>query len=295
MRYRILGLLRRFGYDIQRYGAYRDPLRRLQQAMDRHGVTTVLDVGANVGQFAQRLRINGYKGRIISFEPLSDGHAKLTHVAQRDALWIVAPRYAVGATCTTVEINIAANSPSSSILSMLDRHLAGDPSSCYVGKEYVETITLDAFFDGQPELRTKNVALKIDTQGYEAQVLAGLDRWQQQVKVIQVEMSLTPLYEKSAGFIDLYRLIESRGFRCISLEPNFIDRKTYEVLQTDAIFEREDACVQVGLNFLTGQFTTDSSRVPENAVSRGLVEGAGCSWTSMQPVSAEVQSDPTVR
>ena len=74
----------------------------------------------------------------------------------------------------------------------------------------------------------KNVALKIDTQGYEAQVWPGLDRWQQQVKVIQVEMSLTPLYEKSAKFVDLYRLIESRGFRCISLEPNFIDRKTYE-------------------------------------------------------------------
>lgn len=171
MRYAVLGLLRRFGYDVQRYGPHRDPLRRFQEAMRRQSVTTVLDVGANTGQFGQRLRINGFEGHIYSFEPLSDAHAKLTTVARRDPLWTVAPRCAVGSAGGIAYINIAANSQSSSILPMLGRHSAGDPRSSYIGKEAVQVITLDDFLETLPNV---NMALKIDTQGYEAHVLAGL-------------------------------------------------------------------------------------------------------------------------
>ena len=241
MRYAVLKLLRGFGYDVQRYGPHRDPMRRLQHAMDRQHVSTILDIGANIGQFGQRLRINGYHGRIVSIEPLSAARAKLVAAAHGDPLWSVAKRCAFGANCGKVEINIAANSQSSSVLNMLDRHLAGDPKSGYIGTETVELTTLDAFLDAQGGLADVPLALKVDTQGYEAQVLAGLDRWLDNVKVIQIEMSLAPLYDGSVGFNDLYRMMEERGFRCISIEPNFTDPQTYEVLQTDAIFERKSA------------------------------------------------------
>jgi FkbM family methyltransferase len=241
MRYTILRLLRRLGYDVQRYGPHRDPMRRLQRAMQRHNVSTILDIGANVGQFGQRLRINGYQGRIISVEPLSAARAKLVATAHGDPLWSVAKRCALGDKCGETEINIAANSQSSSVLDMLDRHRAGDPQSGYIGTEAVALTTLDAFLDSQPALADVPLALKIDTQGYEAQVLAGLDRWRENAKVIQAEMSLAPLYDGSPGFSDLYRMMEERGYRCISIEPNFTDPDTYEVLQTDAIFEVKTA------------------------------------------------------
>jgi FkbM family methyltransferase len=238
MKYAALKLLRKFGFDVQRYGPHRDAMRRFQYALARQKVDCVLDVGANTGQFGQRLRINGYTGRIISIEPQSAAHGKLMTAARGDARWVVVEQCALGSTSGITEINIAANSQSSSILPMLDRHLAGDPKSGYVGKEIVSLLTLDTFLE-KHALTTTDLGLKIDTQGYEQEVLAGLNEWSHLVKVIQIEMSLVPLYGESADFADLYFLMQGRGYRCISIEPNFIDPNTFEVLQTDAIFERE--------------------------------------------------------
>jgi hypothetical protein len=98
--------------------------------------------------------------------------------------------------------------------------------------------TLDDFLDGEPDLADIAIALKLDTQGYEAEVLAGLDKWSDHVEVIMTEMSLVALYQGQIKFLDLYRIIEDRGYRCISIEPGFIDPRAYEVLQVDAIFER---------------------------------------------------------
>ena len=87
-----------------------------------------LDVGANTGQFAQDLRASGYRGHIVSFEPLSDAHAALLVTASWDPLWDVADRCAVGAGDRWAEINIAGNSYSSSLLPMLDLHREAAPN-----------------------------------------------------------------------------------------------------------------------------------------------------------------------
>jgi FkbM family methyltransferase len=232
-------LIRAFGYDVRRWhGPQHDPFCRFQLSVQRRRVTVVLDVGANKGQFACLIRKAGYNGKIISFEPLSDAHAQLLIAAQRDPLWTVASRCALGASGGKVQINIAANSESSSILNMLERHSAGAPESKYVGKETVTMTTLDDLLDREPDLADTAIALKLDTQGYEAEVLAGLDKWSGNVEVIMTEMSLVVLYQGQAEFLDLYRMIADRGYRCISIEPGFIDPRTYEVLQVDAIFER---------------------------------------------------------
>jgi hypothetical protein len=116
-----------------------------------------------------------------------------------------------------------------------------DPQSVYIAKEKVPTTTLDEFLDRDPDAPNLTIALKIDTQGYESEVLAGLSRWSGKVKVIMVEMSLTPLYEGGPLFVDLYQIIERRGYRCISIERGFTDPRSYEVLQVDAIFERVES------------------------------------------------------
>lgn len=76
--------------------------RSLVRILDHHGIDVVLDVGANVGQYAARLRQGGWSGRIVSFEPLPDAHATLEAAAAPDALWEVAPRMALGASTGTV-------------------------------------------------------------------------------------------------------------------------------------------------------------------------------------------------
>ena len=106
----------------------------------------------------------------------------------------------------------------------------------------MDKITLDDLLDGplKRDITTNpNIGLKIDTQGYEGEVLAGIVKWNDRVKVIHTEMSLTPLYEGGIGFGDLFRMLEKRGYRCcLSIEPGFTDPKTYEMLQVDATFER---------------------------------------------------------
>jgi FkbM family methyltransferase len=230
--------IRAFGYDLRKYRPCEDPFYRFRLSLERREVIVILDVGANIGQFARAVRKVGYKGRIISFEPLSDAHAKLLIAARNDPLWTIAPRCALASRPDKAQINIAANSESSSIMDMLERHVAGAPESAYVGRETVAVTTLDSFLDGEPQLAQTAIALKIDAQGCEAEILGGLNKWSDSVEVIMTEMSLVALYEGEAKFADLYRAIEGRGYRCISIEPGFTDPRTYEVLQVDAIFER---------------------------------------------------------
>ena len=196
----------------------------------------ILDVGANTGQFAQGLRASGYHGHIISFEPLSAAHATLVATAASDPLWDVAERCAVGASDGWAEINIAGNSYSSSLLPMLDLHREAAPQSAYQGTEPCCVITLDSYIERTFSDPTTLFGLKIDTQGYEAQVLAGLRRNHDRVKVIVCEMSLAPLYTHGPSMSELSHLLAELGYRCVALGPEFEDPRNGELLQANGVF-----------------------------------------------------------
>ena len=72
------------GFDLHRLSPTSNPTFQLLKALNRFDVDLVLDVGANVGQFASELRLVGYKGSFVSFEPLSVAHKTLSEVAGRD-------------------------------------------------------------------------------------------------------------------------------------------------------------------------------------------------------------------
>ena len=77
----LTGLIRRtanrIGIDMHRHRPQETETGRLSAMLENHSVDLVLDVGANIGQFALALREAGYKGRLLSFEPLSAEHTQL--------------------------------------------------------------------------------------------------------------------------------------------------------------------------------------------------------------------------
>jgi FkbM family methyltransferase len=232
--------LRRIGLDVIRYNPQKSHEAALAKLLAAREIDTVLDIGANQGQYATMVRRAGFRGKIISFEPLPEAHSKLTQAAARDPLWTVAPRMALGDHDGTLLMHVAGNSASSSALPMLDAHLRAAPESAYIGSEKVRVSKLDGVAE---ELRVggQNLFLKIDVQGFEPQVLRGAERLLDRIQGVQLELSLVPLYEGETLFLSLVDSLAGKGFELWALIPGFIDNETGRTLQVDGIFFRPDA------------------------------------------------------
>jgi FkbM family methyltransferase len=230
------------GVEIRRYRPTATANGRLNYLIRDRQVDLVIDVGANEGQFVLELRQSGFRGRVISFEPLSAAHAVLERRAAADVEWRVFRRAAVSDTNGTTHLNIAANSVSSSILPMLPLHAEAAPYSKYCGTESVEAITLDTAL-AQAGTSFQKALLKIDTQGAEELVLRGAEESLRRVAALQLEMSIQPLYEGQLLFKDTVEFLERRGFQLYSLEPGFRDLQSGRLLQFDGLFVRCDQIV----------------------------------------------------
>lgn len=230
-------LLWKVGYDVGRFTPASHPIARRKRLLATYGIDTVLDVGANAGQFATELRKDmGYGGRILSFEPLGAAFESLRTAAADDPLWEVF-NFGLGDTDEKREINVSDNSYSSSLLEMLPSHLAAAPNSRYIGKESVVLKRLDSMFTSLCG-DSGHLYLKIDTQGFEDRVLQGAETSLAQIHTVQMELSLVPLYEGQALFTDLCVLMRDKGYSLVALENGFSDGATGELLQADGIFHR---------------------------------------------------------
>lgn len=228
-------LLNRFGIRVLRDRPVRDAHALFIEKFRSGGATTVLDIGANVGQFATELRRRGMTAPIVSFEPQSAAHADLTRAARGKQGWTVAPRMALGSTDGVATMNIAHNSVSSSLLDVAERSVALEPGSGFGGSEDVPVRRLD---DVVGALGRGPYGIKVDTQGFELEVLAGGRNTFAETVVVDIEMSLVPLYHGGARFVDTYAAMEDAGFACIALIEGFRDDVAHEVLQVDGIFIR---------------------------------------------------------
>jgi FkbM family methyltransferase len=201
-----------------------------------HEVNLIFDVGANTGQFGKALRWHvGYSGRIISFEAMRAAHAELIRTAARDKLWEVARRAALGATSGMVTMNVSGNSVSSSVLPMLPSHASAAPESRYSGTETVALEPLDSLAIGYFE--ENSVAfLKIDTQGYESEVLLGAPKTLSRAVGVQLELSLIPLYDGQKLMPEMIEHMHGIGFDLWGIAPTFAEPITGRMLQVDAVF-----------------------------------------------------------
>jgi len=212
-------------------------LLQIVSSMREFEIDLILDVGANEGQFAAEIRGCGFAGNIVSFEPLSSAYEPLLKASSVDAKWNVYQRCALGDRDGEVEINMAKNSFSSSILPMLESHKRFAPESVYQGKERVALKTIDSAA-GEILQSAHNPFLKIDTQGFEWQVLDGAIKSLPQVRGILVELSLIPLYEGQHLWREMIDRLEAEGFVLWAFLPEFSDQKRGRTLQVNGVFYR---------------------------------------------------------
>lgn len=198
----------------------------------------VIDVGANVGEYALTLRSHGYHGRIISCEPLPTAFRRLSTRAASDPGWDALP-IALGEEPGSLSLNVAGNLASSSFLPMLDRHSRAEPNSAYVSALPVEVRRLDVVVAPYLDPASRPF-LKIDVQGYEDRVLRGAGSLLDRFVGIQLEMSLVPLYANAPSMCALVDTLAQHGFALAAVEPGFEDHATGRLLQIDGLFVRAD-------------------------------------------------------
>jgi hypothetical protein len=116
-------------------------------------------------------------------------------------------------------------------------HVETAPSSRYIGKQEITISRLDSIIDDLCS-KNDNIWLKIDTQGYEKDVLDGAEKALSYIHTVQIEMSLVPLYRDEILYMEMINWLIQKGFSLVSLEPGFANASTGQLLQVDGIFHR---------------------------------------------------------
>lgn len=196
-------------------------------------VSLVLDVGANEGQYASSLRASGYSGDILSFEPIRDAHERLCRAAAHDPRWQT-KNVALGERKGRATLHVSANSYSSSLLPITDLCLDAAPDAAYRRTEGVDVMTLDSI--DLPE--EASILLKADVQGYEPSVLRGASRLLHRIALLELELSLVPLYTGQALAHEVCALVRSEGFIPVAVGNPFCHPRTGEILSLDGLFAR---------------------------------------------------------
>jgi FkbM family methyltransferase len=230
--------LRALGIDIV-------PFTPHHSASPRHSVIStlnldlVLDVGANAGQYGQFLRASGYTGDILSLEPMQTPYRTLATLAGSDRRWR-ALNCGAGDVAGDVDINIAGNSYSSSILPMQTSHVEALAESAYIGRERIQVRRIDEIHATE-KLAGRRIYMKVDTQGFEDRVIKGSGQALADIAAIEVEASLVSLYEGQATFQALHQQIADLGFYITHIENGFANADSGELLQVDVIYRRRTA------------------------------------------------------
>lgn len=236
-RNRIKKTLRALGFELQRFDPKGSFAKRRQRWLESERIDIAIDVGAHAGEFAGSLRHEGYANRIVSFEPQAQMFKQLECAANDDPLW-TCRNQAVGAASGEIDLNISGNEGfSSSVRPMAAIHEAAEPGSSYVDSETVEVVTLDEAL-GNSLASGGRLMLKVDTQGYESEVLEGASETLGRCRLVELELVLAELYEGQALFAELVEKMGRHGFLLTDVESGFQDRQTHQLLQIDGLFIR---------------------------------------------------------
>lgn len=219
---------KRAGFTVSRAPDLLDFLRS-------RSINVVYDVGANTGQFAKELRFFGYRGRIISFEPIPSVFSELKKQMSQDFAW-EGHCAALGAVRSKGTINVSKDTRFSSILNQTPYAQVFDPAAKVERVEEIEIIPFDDVFQNTSDIRA---FLKIDTQGFEGQILNGAKRALNNLHGLQLELPIQHLYQGDWTLPTALTVMQELGFVPAQMHPtNYInsDRKCWT--EIDCVFRR---------------------------------------------------------
>lgn len=217
------------GVDVRKYPDW--ILKSKINLLNANKISTIIDVGANIGQYATQVRSLGFNGRIISIEPQKKEFDILRAKTQRHNNWD-AINVALGDYDGDHTINIASNSYSSS---MLDINSAGGNLFNYVDKQNVTVARLDSIYDDLIS-PTEKVFLKVDVQGFEQEVIKGAYNSLRKIAGVQLEVSHFENYKGEMLFTDTLKEMEKLNFSLHAISPELFNSNDGKQLQSDCIF-----------------------------------------------------------
>jgi len=246
----LAGIARSVGYEIVptwRLDGF-EFSNHLRDLFERLDIRCVFDVGANAGQYRDFLRTNvGYEHLIISFEPLPNLAELLTAKAATDPNWKVFP-YALGNEDGTKIFNITASTQFSSFLSPDNSHIQGlEDKNIVASKATVNVHRLDTVFDDiKNKWGLENIYLKLDTQGFDLEVIKGGENSMKEILGLQSEIPMIQIYDNMPDFFTTLSTYLNKGYQITGMFP--VNRDTdLRVIDFD--------CVMINEPVIRKQFT----------------------------------------
>ena len=231
---------RRLGYYVTKDPSTILQAEHLRRIFATLRINCVLDVGAHQGDFAAWLRAIGYAGLILSFEPVTENFEVLEKRAGRDKHWHV-HRIGLGAAAGDAEIQIFTGNTFHSFLeaSAFGRERFANRMQVE-RREVVHVERLDAVIDELlPDVPDPRIFLKVDTQGFDLEVIRGLGARAAAVQALQVEMAIKSAYEQSTnGFLDAWAELEQLGFEPSAMFPVSYDTDGISLVEFDCVMCR---------------------------------------------------------
>lgn len=206
-----------------------------ERVLRRLACRTIVDVGANRGQFALVAQHCFPNARIISFEPLAKPAARFRSVfagGPRVTLY----EAAVGSQPGDATIHVSRRDDSSSLLPITATQNVLFPGTAEAGTAVIRVGPLREFIS--PTDIEPAALLKLDVQGYELQALSGCEDLLDRFAYVYVECSFVELYAGQALADEVIALLQEREFRL-----NGVYNMTYDhsgrAVQADFLFIRK--------------------------------------------------------
>lgn len=194
-------------------------------------INTVLDVGANVGEFSAIAASLFPTAGIYAFEPITDC---VERIKQKQIPNVTVFQIALGNQNGETKFYVSSWNPSSSLKKMGELHRKNWPHSAENRLKYVKVQRLDSLapeLDIQPE-----ILVKVDIQGAEAEFIEGGKNVLSKAKVIIIEGGYQQLYEDEALFDGIYERLKNLGFLFQGVLKQSQSKTDDSYLQADFIF-----------------------------------------------------------
>jgi len=229
-------VLHAVGLEVKFYAPY--PAHALSTLLVLYQVDTIFDIGANAGMSGQYFRNLGFRGKIVSFEPVAAYYRQLEQAAAGDPLWLT-ENMAIGDQNCEQEINVSGGcGGASSFLNTVGHIEANNPELAVIDRERVKVETLESVIQRHYPIGER-LFLKIDAQGYEKRILqsaTSLDR----VVGMRVELSVVQSYENEPLMSEMLSHMYGLGYRLCGVEEAWSNQRSQEVFQIDAMLFRTE-------------------------------------------------------